>query len=149
MLPKWHVLYSFALIYLLAILFHFSLFALLLLFLSAVFIDIDHYFLFVLKQKKLHPKKFWDWSMKTKMEWNKIEDKNIYQYPIFIFHGLESLLILAILSFFNLLFFWIFLGFAFHIFLDLLQLLYREEKMHKLSQIYTYKTNKNKKTFSY
>jgi hypothetical protein len=149
MLPKWHILYSFVLAYLLIFFFHLSTFAALIFFLAAVCIDIDHYFLFVLNQKKFHPKKFWDWSMNTKEEWKSTEDKKLYKYPIFIFHGFEALLVLAALSFVNLFFFWIFLGFSFHLFLDLLHLIYREEELHKLSQIYTFKRNKNKKMFSY
>lgn len=147
MMPKWHVLYSFVLTYLLVYFFHISFLSASLIFLSAIFIDLDHYFSFILKQKKFHPKKFWNWTIQRKKEWEKIEDKNLYKYPLFVFHGFECLAILAILSFLNLFFFWIFIGFAFHIFLDLLHLLYREEKLHKISQIHTFKTNKNKRQF--
>lgn len=147
MMPKWHVLYSFVLAYLLVYFFHISLLSGSLVFLSAVFIDLDHYLRFLFKEKKVHPRKFWNWSVKRKKEWEKIEDKNLYKYPIFVFHGFESLLILIILSFFNIFFFWIFIGFAFHLFLDLLNLVYREEKLHKLSQIHTWQTNKKKKSF--
>lgn len=149
MLPKWHLLYSFVLAYILVFIFHISLFSATIFLVAAVFIDLDHYFLFVLNHKKIHPKDFWVWSMEKTKEWKKVEDKNLYKYPIFIFHGFEALLILAVLSFVYTFFFWIFLGFAFHIFLDLLHLIYREEELHKLSQIYTLKRNKNKKEFYY
>lgn len=144
MMPKWHVLYSFVLCYLLFLFTQISIFSVGIIFLSAIFIDLDHYFLFILKQKKFNPKFFWEWSLKKKEEWRKIENKKLYQYPIFLFHGFESLLILALLSFVNLFFFWVFVGFAFHIFLDLLHLIYKEEEMHKVSQIVTWKKNKNR-----
>jgi hypothetical protein len=83
--------------------------------------------------------------MVRSQEWKKIENKNLYKYPIFIFHGFECLIVLGILSLLNLFFFWIFIGFAFHLFLDLLHLIYREEEMHKLSQIRTWYKNKNRK----
>ncbi len=149
MMPKWHVLYSFVLAYSLNWFFHISFLATILIFLSSILIDVDHYLIFILREKKIHPKKFWNWSINTKKEWLKEGEKSFYKYPLFIFHGLEALLILAILSLLYLPFFWIFIGFSFHLFLDLLDLIYREEKLHKLSQIYTFKRNKNKKQFCY
>lgn len=147
MMPKWHVLYSLVIAYLIFHFFQISFFSAFLIFLSAIFIDLDHYFLFISKEKKIHPKKFWDWSMNRKKQWEKVKDKKIYQYPIFIFHGFETLLILAVLSFLNLFFFWIFIGFSFHLFLDFLDLINRNEKLHKFSQIHTWRRNKGKKLF--
>lgn len=144
MLPKWHVLYSFVFCYLLLLFTPLSLFSVGIIFLSAIFIDLDHYFLFILRQKNFGWKFFWNKSLEDIKKWEKIENKNLYKYPIFIFHGFEALIILAALSFLNLFFFWIFIGFSFHLFLDLLNLIYREEELHKFSQISTWKKNKNR-----
>ncbi len=148
MLPKWHILYGFAFSVFLFLFFDISIFATFVIFLSTILIDLDPYFRFIIINKTIHPKHFWEWSMERKIRWFKNIKKHLYKKPIFVFHGLEFIFLIAILSFINKVFLWIFIGFIFHIVLDWIHLVYEGDNiLHKMSQIYVWQTNKNKKDF--
>jgi hypothetical protein len=150
MLPKWHFLYGYIFSIILIYFFNFSLFAGLIVFLSSVFIDLDHVLIYFLKTKNLNPYKFYNWSMKRKKAWSCInaEKKNEFLKPHFILHGIEFLALVLILSFFHNFFFWIFLGVSFHLALDFVVIFYEKEHLSiKLSQIWLWQRNKNKKEY--
>ena len=149
MLPKWHILIGFVFSYLLVYFFHFSIFAGTIIFLSSWFlIDLDHYLRFISKSHKLSAIQFWKWSLDRGKRWKKLsrEQKKEYKQPIFIFHGIEFILILIVLSYFFEFFIFVIIGVIIHLLADYIDILAKKEFFHtKMSQIYTYITNKNKK----
>lgn len=84
----------------------------LIIFFSSVLIDIDHFLFYVFKEKdtSLSLRKAVDWFLK--------QTKSPKPFST-IFHSVEFLLILAILSFYSKIVFFIFLGFVFHLITDI------------------------------
>ena len=117
MKPPFHIIFS-----LIAslILFFLNLEPLLILlfFLSAVLIDADHYFFYIIRKKDLNFMRAYKYFKKPRIS-------------VYIFHTIEFFLLLLILSlFFN--FFWpIFFGCLFHIILDLTYELTQKHKKYK------------------
>lgn len=148
--PKWHILYSYIFILLLYKFTSLNLFAIIVIFLAAIFIDLDHAARYSLITKNINPIKFLKWSTKRKEEWENLinEEKSKYKKPHFIFHGVEFLLIIVFFSFLHKFFLWILIGVSFHLFLDLIFLIYKKEHLSiKTSQIWLWQKNKNKKEF--
>lgn len=150
MMPKWHVLYGFILSILLIEFFDFSPIASLIVFLSSVFIDLDHVLIYYIETKNLNPFNFWRWSMKKKnafLSLDKIKRSQIKQTH-FILHGVEFIFILLILSLFFSFFGWVLIGVVFHLILDIVNLVYNDNHLSiKTSQIWLWQRNKNKKYF--
>ncbi|MDO8516830.1 MAG: hypothetical protein Q7S33_01785 [Nanoarchaeota archaeon] len=148
MLPQLHVLLGFIFSYILVYFFNFSISAGIIVFLAAVFIDLDHYFRYIIKTKNFNFIKFMKLSY---IEGKKLRnlsknEKLQYKMPHFLFHGIEFFLIILILSFFNSIFFWILIGITFHMILDFIDMYYHKDPFSvKLSQIYVFIKNKNKK----
>ncbi|MDP2673190.1 MAG: hypothetical protein Q8O84_05240, partial [Nanoarchaeota archaeon] len=58
---------------------------------------------------------------------------------MYLFHGIEALLILFILGFFiNKTFLFVFIGFSFHLFLDVLEQIYYGFRISKISLVYDF-----------
>ncbi len=117
---------------------------------SSVLIDIDHYLYYVFIKKDLNPKKAYLWFMKNRIIWLKLTEKQKSQYKrsILLFHGIEFVLILAIISFASNLILFIFIGILIHLALDFIDLyLLKEPFYQKTSQLYTYAKNQKRKNF--
>ena len=150
MLPKYHILFGFAFVYILVQFFNFSLFAGLIIFLSSVLIDVDHYFKYIIKKKKFHLIKFYKSEIRRTEKWRKLkqQQKSKYKLPQFVFHGIEFIAILLLLSFINKFFLWILIGVVFHMVFGYISIIYFQDPIYlKFSQIYIYIRNKNKKEF--
>jgi hypothetical protein len=150
MMPRWHVLYGFIFSYILVYFFNFSLFSGFVIFLTSIFMDLDHVLLYYLDTKNLNPSKFMNYSRKRKECWRNISENesNLYKKPHFILHGMEFLLLLLIFSFLHVFFLWILIGILIHLFFDLFVLIYEKEHISiKTSQIWLWQRNKNKKKF--
>ncbi len=150
MLPKWHILFGFVFSLVLVNFFNFSLFAGLIVLLSSIFIDLDHVLLYFLKTKNLNPWKFYEWSMIKRKDWARVpfEKKSTFYTPHFIFHGVEFLVLIILLSFLHVFFFWILIGVIFHLVLDFIEIFYKREHISiKISQIWLWQRNKNRKEF--
>ncbi len=150
MLPKWHFLFGYVFSIVLIYFFKFSLFAGLVILLSSVFIDLDHVLIYFLKTKNLNPWKFYSWSMIKRRAWFSLplKERKKYGCPHFILHGLEFVLIIAFLSLFHIIFFWILWGIILHLILDFIELINRREHLScKASQIWLWQRNKNRKKF--
>ena len=150
MLPKWHFLFGYIFSLLLIYFFKFSLLAGLVVFLSSVFIDLDHVLLYFLKTKNLNPFKFYSWAIRQRSDWlgleYKVRDK--YTSPHFILHGIEFLALIIFLSFIHVFFSWILTGVLFHLILDFIEIFYKREHISiKTSQIWLWQRNKNRKEF--
>lgn len=88
----------------------------LLIFISAILIDFDHYAHYVIKFKKLNLKKAYLYYKSRNERSKKV---------LLIFHTWEVLAALLILSFFNQIFWFIFLGFFIHMLEDLYDFYFR------------------------
>lgn len=123
MLPKNHLLFGIIFALVLLVIFPqigiigFSLVAL-----SSVLIDVDHYLFYVYKKKNLSIKKAFQWNLDTGKKFFLLpESKRKEVYGVFCFlHGIEVLALLFFLSLFFGPFIFIFLGFTFHMFFDVL-----------------------------
>ena len=152
MLPKFHILIGFVFSYLISIIFNLTFPEFAIIFLSSwLFIDLDHCLEYVWTTRNFSPIKFWNYSIENgkKRRALKKEEKRKYKQSILIFHGVEFLILLIILSFFNKIFLFVFLGFTIHLVLDYIDLNLRQEIIYnKISLIYTLISNKNKKTLT-
>lgn len=92
-------------------------------FLASFLIDADHYFAYALKRKNLNLRKAYKYfrEMHEKLKIGVKNGKNI-KSPLVIFHTVESLLLLLILSIFYPIFLFIFIGFVFHNILDMIDI---------------------------
>lgn len=88
----------------------------LIIFLSSVLIDIDHYFIYAFRKKDKNFFRSYKWHVNLK--YNKKELEENTPFPHF-FHSFEFFVLLVILSFYNLIFIYITIGFLFHSLLDI------------------------------
>lgn len=149
-MPKWHVLYGFIFSILLIEFFDFPLIASLVVFLSAVFIDLDHVLIYYIETKNLNPFNFWKWSIKRKNAFLSLDKTKriLFKQPHFLLHGIEFVFILLVLSIFFLFFKWVLIGVVFHLILDIINIIYNDNHLSiKTSQIWLWQRNKNKKYF--
>jgi hypothetical protein len=150
MLPKWHILYGYSLALVLIYFFQFSLFAGFIVFLASITIDVDHFFIYVIKTKNFSVKKAYYWHKKNRDKWIAVNpcDKKKYVISHYVFHGLELILILILLSYIHDFFFWALLGAILHLILDYCEIIsYKSSLVPKISQIWLWQRNKNKKPF--
>lgn len=128
MLPKYHILFGFLFSLILYLLFPFvGLLGFLTIFLSSFLIDIDHYLYYVFKKKDLNLKSAYYFFIK----------KPKINPAMYFLHGIEVLSILFILGLFlNNLFLFIFIGFVFHLFLDVIWMVYFGFGLSKISLIW-------------
>jgi hypothetical protein len=149
MSPKWHILIGFVFSYLLVFFFHLSILSGIVIFLSSwLLIDLDHYFRYVYLTKNLSPVKFWKWSMEQKRKYEQLskEEKSRRKKPVFIFHGIEFWILLALLSLLSRFFLLILAGILMHMLADWADMLVkREDITYKISAIYTAINNSRKK----
>jgi hypothetical protein len=152
MMPKWHILFGFVFSYILVYFFNFSLVSGGIIFIASfLLIDLDHYFRYIFITKNYNFFAFMQWSKEREIKWKTFskEQKEQYKLPIFIFHGIEALGILVILSIFSNIFYFIILGFLIHLAADYIDIFYKKDPIRiKTSQIWTSIKNKNKKSFS-
>jgi hypothetical protein len=150
MLPKWHLLLGFI----------FSLFLLIIniplsylgiFFFSSFLIDIDHWFGYIFQKKKFSPIKAIRWNYLESKRWDRLSknEQEKYKSLIMIFHNLEFLFILFLLSIFYNPFLFVLFGCLFHLITDWIYSLCRNKIIYpKISIIYTLVKNKNKKDFN-
>jgi len=150
MRPKWHILFGFVISYILVYFFNFPLAAGITIFLSSFLIDVDHYLLYLYKTKNFNLKKSYFWCVSEGERFERLpkNEKVKYKLIIMIFHGIEFITVLFLLSFLSPWFLWILIGVLIHLSADLPDLYVRGFPFReKISQIYTYITNKKKKEF--
>lgn len=120
MLPKSHIMIN--LVICLILLFFIKPIGVLIIFLSSVLIDVDHYLYYVFEKKSLSLKKAYKWFLieRQRILKSSLEERKKHRYFILIFHGLEPLAIILLLSkYFSFLLF-IFIGFSIHLIEDLI-----------------------------
>lgn len=122
MLPKWHILFGAifsAFLYLLG----FSLASLIIFFLASFLIDVDHYLYYVYRKKDLSLKRAFNWYIYMEKKYFAMpkNSRSKYWYGFCIFHGIEPIILIFLLSAFYKPLAFIALGFLFHISLDIIQ----------------------------
>ena len=115
MLPKSHIIIN--LVICLGLLFFINPLGVLIIFLSSVLIDVDHYLYYVFEKKRLSLKSAYNWFLIEKNRFLKLslEERKKHRYFILIFHGLETLAIILLLSKYFPHLFFIFIGFSIHL----------------------------------
>ena len=133
MLPIQHFFLSIIFILVLFFLFpQISILGLLIILFSAVLIDIDHYLYYIWAKKDL--------SLRNAYKWH----ANHMKYVFCFLHGFEVLVILYLLGvYLSNYFFFILIGFSFHLFLDILAEIIHGFKIHKISVIYDFFLHKS------
>lgn len=142
MLPKYHLVLGIFFVAIIYFLFHINFFDLSIILLSSILIDVDHFVYYFFKKKNIHFLKAYDWYMER---WKKNhtlprEQKrklNLYS-GFYLFHGIEILITLFLFSYYIPILFFIFIGFSFHLFVDLIYDLYDRGTFDKSSLIYNY-----------
>ena len=108
---------------------------------STVLIDVDHYLYYVYKKKDWNLKKAYHWFYKNCKKYASLseEQKNQYYGGFCFLHGIEILIILFLLGrFFSVYFYYMLIGFAFHLSLDTVHQLIQKGRVDKLSVIYDF-----------
>jgi membrane-bound metal-dependent hydrolase YbcI (DUF457 family) len=157
MFPKEHIIFGAIFSAILFFLFpQITLIGAIIVFLSSVLIDVDHYLYYVYKKR--------DWNLTRAFEWysdkrhlfdklSKKQKENIYMGVCFL-HGIEALVVLASLYFALLRLSWpfanwalfIIIGFVFHQFLDAIDLFKRGYRFDKvISFAYSLKNARGKR----
>lgn len=124
MLPIYHII--FGLIFSLFIFFilKLNLISFFILFLSTFIFDIDHYFVYIIKNKSFNFFAAYKYFKKRKILKLKEKKKHIYIFHTFEFIFIFSLILFFLIKKFNLSIFYLYcflLGIFFHIFLDLFE----------------------------
>ena len=100
-----------------------ELLGMLLIFFSSLFIDSDHFLYYFYKNKNLNFVKAYKEGIKNRKKFDSlsVREKKKYYRGIFVFHGIEVLIILILLGLFvSGYFLYVFIGFSFHLFLDII-----------------------------
>jgi hypothetical protein len=150
MLIKIHAMFGIIFSVLFYLIFHITLFQTFLIFFASIFIDFDHYIWYVYRKKSFNPIKAYFWYKEKRKMWFKLSEKEREKYKraYLIFHSIEFWIILFLLSYLNKMFLYIIIGLLFHMILDFIEIIYIKEKYYfKLSLIWIYINNKNKKHF--
>lgn len=117
MLPKWHLLFGLALS---LILFPFLGWHVLILLAATVLIDFDHYLIYAIKKKDINLKNAYAYLKKLEEKQRNPNFKGKYIFLLCIFHTYEFLFILLVIAFLNKFILLVFLGFIFHMVIDII-----------------------------
>jgi hypothetical protein len=142
MQPKAHIILGIFFVALLYFIFpQISLIGLLIIFLSSVLIDVDHYIYYIIKKRDFNLIKGYNWYKKEIKETLALpmnERKKRYT-GFFLFHGIEVLVVLFLNGIFiSPIFTFVFIGFSFHWIIDTPHEYYIKRTWHKSSWIYNY-----------
>ncbi|KHO55453.1 MAG: hypothetical protein QT10_C0001G0057 [archaeon GW2011_AR19] len=150
MLPKYHIILGFFFSLILFLIFPFiGLLGFLIIFVSSVLIDADIYLYYVFTKKNFNLINAMKYYSKKRKEvlLLPMEQRAKKQGNIRIFHGIEVLLILFLLGFFiNKIFLFIFIGFSFHLFLDIVEQIHYGFRISKISLIFDFVKKINEKS---
>lgn len=128
-----------------------TLFGAIIIFLSSILIDVDHYLYYVFVKKSWNLFKAHRWFCERHAYLMKLsrEERNKHRGVFMFLHGIEILILLAVLGYWiHKFFYYILVGFVFHLFLDYIYERICHDKWEKVSIIYDFfKFRKYSKTF--
>lgn len=140
MLPKYHVLLGFIFSIVLFLIFpSINLIGAGIIFFSSFLIDVGHYIYYILNKKGISLRKAVNYFLtkRKKLINMSIKKRNKFYSGFCFLHGIESLIVLFIIGiFFSKYFLLIFIGFTFHIFLDIIEEIHNNLRLDKISAIY-------------
>ncbi len=140
MLPKYHILLGFLFSLILYLIFPFiGLIGFLLIFASSVLIDIDHYLYYIFAKKNFSLGNAYKYFFEKRKKYiSSVKSiRNRLNPAMYFLHGIEVLLILFIIGIFvNKISLFIFIGFIFHLFLDIIEQVYFGIRIDKVSLIW-------------
>lgn len=152
MKPKWHILFGFMVSYILVLFGWISLTGGIIVFLSSVLIDVDHYLWYVWKKKDFNLGNAIKWYYQYEKHFSdkSKEEKEKYEFPAYIFHSLIFWLIILILGLkINVFFIWVLIGIGIHIVADFFVLRYHRVPWYlKVFPCFVMLRNKNKKSLT-
>jgi len=151
MLPKYHLIFGILFIIILHFLFlNLSLISLLIIFISNILIDIDHFVYYTIKKKKFNFFEAYKWYSESSKIFDSLskKQKSNFYFGFYALHGIELLIILFVLGLSNKLLLMIFLGFSFHFIIDFLYSIKKQQTFQKFSWIYNFTQRKKKSCFS-
>ena len=142
MRPKIHLIVGIFFVIILYLIFpQLSFLSLSIILLSSVLIDGDHYIYYILRTGNFNLIKCYNWyniHLKKTLHLPISERKKIYT-GLYLFHGIEPLIILFLLGVYVSQFFmFIFIGFFLHFIVDVPHEYYIKRTLHKISLIYSY-----------
>jgi len=107
---------------------------------STVLIDVDHYLYYVFKKKDLSLKNSYNWFIKKVNKFHNLprKQRNKFYLAFCFLHGVEILIILLLFSKLFPYFFFIFIGFSFHLLLDLISETQYRDRIDRISLIYDF-----------
>ena len=114
---------------------------------SWLLIDLDHFIYTSISEKELNPfgvvkKSFRHSKIGSRLPRHLLEK---HKYPIFIFHGIEALVLIYVIAQFYSLAYYLLYGFLFHLIFDYVHLIYKgHDVLSKTSVSYVLARNKNK-----
>jgi hypothetical protein len=151
MLPKYHVALGFIFSIILFLVFpSITLIGAGIIFFSSFLIDVDHYIYYIFKKKKINLIRAVNYFLEKRKKLHNmgIKKRNEFYSGFCFFHGIESLIVFFILGIFiSKYFLLIFMGFTFHLFLDLLEEVHKNLRLDKISIIYDWFKFKKLKFF--
>jgi|SRR3989344_2698060 len=150
MLPKYHIVIGGITSLLLYYSFSLTIFQTLIIFFASFIIDVDHYFLYVLRQKDFSLNNARSYFKKKRDERIKmpVVQRRKHKRFLYIFHGIEFWILIFALTYLSTIFWFILIGFAVHMVLDWLDfLILGDPLIEKFSQSATYLRNRGKKEF--
>lgn len=150
MLVKNHIIFGFVFSVVLTLSLNLTAIQFLVVFLASFLIDADHYLNFIFSKNNINFFKARKYHIEKRKRWLKLskQEKLSHKIPIYIFHGIEFLIMLIILSFVHKIFLFILIGVAFHMILDYADLIHYQSPLYsKFSQICLLFINPKKKDF--
>jgi len=151
MFPKYHLIVGLLVSLILFLVFPgINLLAAVIIFLSSVLIDFDHYLYYAIKKRDLSLNRAYKWFVRNRIKLFQLAPKERENFKdlILIFHGIECWILLILFSFVSKIFIWIMIGIVIHMILDFFDMFAIEEPFYsKMSQIFVIFNNKNKKEF--
>ncbi|VVB82557.1 Uncharacterised protein [uncultured archaeon] len=140
MLPKYHLILGIFFVTIFYFIFHTNIFYLLIILLSSVLIDVDHLFYFFIIKKDCNPFHAYNWYTERWKKSKKLSREQLKKTYIgfYMFHGIEILAVLYLLGIYFPIFFFIFIGFAFHMIVDIPDEIIKKGTIEKSSLIYNY-----------
>ena len=123
----------------------------LIIFLSSVLIDVDHYVYYAVLKKDINFKRSYNWFMENREKAKKLKLTNSknYQEAIFFLHGVEFMFILILLIFTSRLFAYVLIGIIIHMLLDFVDAtIHGDSFKNKLSAVHTHIRNKKRARLS-
>lgn len=150
MYPKQHIILGFIFSLIIFLIFpQIELIGFTAIFLSSFLIDVDHYLVYVIKKKDWNLKNAYNWYIDSEKKFQSLSIKEQINspFPLFVLHGIEILVLIALLGIFiSRLFLFIFVGFSFHLLLDAIHIYFLRFNHDRFSLIYSYIKLKKQKT---